>query len=290
MFLVSLFFIAGAVYASTTIGTDINTAGDLTVTGNAQLGDIPTTQDGFGASYDISLGRNVTNPIANTGSVGYSEIEISPSFVQSVNESSGYSGYVGGLNVTPAMTGGGNISGLVGIHISPTYSGIGTFTDNINSVESNPVITSGTIPTVRGLNTYGNMTGGTVTNWMGLGVDDFSGIGQATNNFGVNVSNLSHGASNYSIYTNQSAGANNYAIYNAGSAKSLFTGNIIANSTLNKGIVTLSAGTGTATVASGSVCVVSETTDETKTVKGAVSGTTLTITGTGTDAIAYICL
>lgn len=60
------------------------------------------------------------------------------------------------------------------------------------------------------------------------------------------------------------------------------------------GFITLSGGTGTynftATHATAPVCVVSETTDATKTVKGSASTTVLTVTGTGTDVIAYICI
>lgn len=69
-------------------------------------------------------------------------------------------------------------------------------------------------------------------------------------------------------------------------------GNILlaAGATKSRGSIALSVGTGTATVRSGAVCVCSETTDATKTLKCAVSGTTLTATGNGSDVINYICL
>ena len=90
---------------------------------------------------------------------------------------------------------------------------------------------------------------------------------------------------------NQDKGTNKWNIYSAGaSSRNVFEGSIKVDSALNKGTVALTGGTATVTVNSGAVCVVSETTDETKTVKGVVSGTTLTITGTGTDTIAYVCL
>mgnify|MGYP001594007727 CR=1 FL=1 len=67
-------------------------------------------------------------------------------------------------------------------------------------------------------------------------------------------------------------------------------GSVEMQSTKNKGSHTLSGATGTVTVKAGSVCVCSEQTDITKLVKCSVSATTLTITGTTTDVISYICL
>ncbi|MFA5931797.1 MAG: hypothetical protein WC793_00250 [Candidatus Paceibacterota bacterium] len=88
------------------------------------------------------------------------------------------------------------------------------------------------------------------------------------------------------------AGALLYGTFNATPSLQTLTinGKITASNAMNKGTVALSAGTATVTVVSGAVCVVSETTTATNGVKGAVVGTTLTITGTGTDTIAYICL
>jgi hypothetical protein len=54
------------------------------------------------------------------------------------------------------------------------------------------------------------------------------------------------------------------------------------------GTVTLSGGTQTATVLSGSRCVCTDTTANAS-VKCSVSSTTLTVTGTGTDVVAYFC-
>jgi hypothetical protein len=61
-----------------------------------------------------------------------------------------------------------------------------------------------------------------------------------------------------------------------------------ASATRSKGTITLAAGTGTVTVASGSVCVCGNT-SALNAVQCAVSSTTLTATGTGTDVIAYSC-
>ena len=58
---------------------------------------------------------------------------------------------------------------------------------------------------------------------------------------------------------------------------------------IDKGTITLSGGTGTATVADAAICVCTDTTANVS-VKCAVSGTTLTATGTTSDVIAYICL
>jgi hypothetical protein len=58
--------------------------------------------------------------------------------------------------------------------------------------------------------------------------------------------------------------------------------------TTGGGTISLSGGTGTATVLSGHRCVCTDTTANVS-VKCAVSGTTLTATGTTTDVIAYFC-
>ncbi len=57
----------------------------------------------------------------------------------------------------------------------------------------------------------------------------------------------------------------------------------------NVGAITMSTGTGTATVLASSVCVCSEVTDATRTVGCALSSTTLTATGTASDVINYSC-
>ena len=57
---------------------------------------------------------------------------------------------------------------------------------------------------------------------------------------------------------------------------------------MQSGAITLSAGTGTATVASGATCVCTDTTANAS-VKCAVSGTTLTATGTASDVVAFLC-
>jgi hypothetical protein len=65
-------------------------------------------------------------------------------------------------------------------------------------------------------------------------------------------------------------------------------GDYRSTSSKTRGTITLVAGTGTATVQSGSVCTCVDTTANAS-VRCAVSGTTLTATGTATDVIAYIC-
>jgi hypothetical protein len=65
-------------------------------------------------------------------------------------------------------------------------------------------------------------------------------------------------------------------------------GALKVSSTTGGGTISLSGGTGTATVLSGHRCVCTDTTANAS-VKCAVSGTTLTATGTTTDVIAYFC-
>lgn len=58
---------------------------------------------------------------------------------------------------------------------------------------------------------------------------------------------------------------------------------------LHHGSITLSAGSGTATVGSAEHCVCTDTTANAS-VKCAVASTTLTATGTGTDVISFLCV
>lgn len=65
-------------------------------------------------------------------------------------------------------------------------------------------------------------------------------------------------------------------------------GSFGTTATTMRNAVTLSAGSGTATVSSGAFCVCSSTTANP--AHCSVSGTTLTVTGTGTDVVNYICI
>lgn len=69
------------------------------------------------------------------------------------------------------------------------------------------------------------------------------------------------------------------------------SGNIIlsSGSTRSKGTVTLSGGAATVTVSSGAICTCSDTTSAAA-VRCSVSSTTLSVAGTGTDVISYLCL
>ncbi|MDA8242537.1 MAG: hypothetical protein M0025_00240, partial [Elusimicrobia bacterium] len=78
-----------------------------------------------------------------------------------------------------------------------------------------------------GLTAWGSMSGGAVTEWDGVGVDNaYRSGGTIQRLYGVNVYNQSGGVYNYAIATNESAGANNYALYNSGGAKSYFAGEV----------------------------------------------------------------
>lgn len=71
----------------------------------------------------------------------------------------------------------------------------------------------------------------------------------------------------------------------------LVTGAIDSTDTRTVGTITLVAGTGTATVQSGAVCVCSDTSAVPLVTRCAVSGTTLTATqASGTNVVAYHCL
>lgn len=95
-----------------------------------------------------------------------------------------------------------------------------------------------------------------------------------TNAYGLFVEDITNG------------GTLNRAIFTSGAALSEFSGGIKVGS--NSGTITLAAGTGTATVYSGARCVCTDSTANAS-VRCAVSSTTLTATGTGTDVIAYLC-
>ncbi len=93
----SLFFIAGAVYASTTIGTDINTAGNLSVTGNVGIGTATST-----SSLDISQ-ADASHHAINIAGEGDSWIIPLPTTPWTRPDGSGQSA---ALNVAPQVNGG----------------------------------------------------------------------------------------------------------------------------------------------------------------------------------------
>lgn len=68
----------------------------------------------------------------------------------------------------------------------------------------------------------------------------------------------------------------------------LAQGPTVFENAANRGSITLAAGTGTATVLSGTKCVCTDSTANAS-VKCVVAATTLTATGTGTDVITYLC-
>jgi hypothetical protein len=70
----------------------------------------------------------------------------------------------------------------------------------------------------------------------------------------------------------------------------LSTTTLKATDTKTSGIITLSGGTGTATVLSGVHCTCGKVTNASNGVICSVSSTTLTATGTNTDQVSYICL
>lgn len=87
------------------------------------------------------------------------------------------------------------------------------------------------------------------------------------------------------------AGALLYGTFNATPVSQTLTINakITASNAANKGTCVLGTSCSSITVASGAICTATDTTGIYAT-RAVVSGTTLTITGNGTDTIAYICL
>ena len=88
------------------------------------------------------------------------------------------------------------------------------------------------------------------------------------------------------VEANSAAGTSLFTVDLEGDA--IITGALDINGSTGVGTITLSSGTGTATVFSGAICVCTDTTANVS-VKCAVSGTTLTATGTTSDVIAYQC-
>ncbi len=121
----------------------------------------------------------------------------------------------------------------------------------------------------------GCTAGGVADNFHVLGSGDVVSAGSVT----LSAGNLT-----------ASSGMVTAAGFTSGASGIAAVGPIHTVSTLGVGAITLSGGTGTATVFSGAKCVCSEQTTAANGVKCSVSGTTLTATGTNTDVITYLCL
>lgn len=124
-----------------------------------------------------------------------------------------------------------------------------------------------------------------------IAANGFTALGTLTS--GGSLTSLSGSGTNaVSIGTNGAridfgGGTSDYA--SSDGTTVTFAGPIHSAATQTVGSITLAAGTGTATVISGAKCVCTDTTANVS-VKCAVSGTTLTATGTTTDVIAYLCI
>jgi hypothetical protein len=104
--------------------------------------------------------------------------------------------------------------------------------------------------------------------------------------FGPNATDLTAAGAKIASWYNDNSFATEIAYLDQ--AGTTATKQLKVTATTGGGTITLSAGSGTATVLSGHRCVCSDTT-ALALCKPSVSGTTLTITGTGTDVIAYLC-
>ncbi|KKR43250.1 MAG: hypothetical protein UU10_C0018G0007 [Parcubacteria group bacterium GW2011_GWF1_40_6] len=218
--------------------------------------------DFFDMVAHYSPSTNYTEMILNGPAVGSILTAESSGAIKQMNGFSSVAYNLGNTNLTEAKA-------LVGSAHNGAYGGGGS--GNVTSLKAGEFV-------------YANLGSGSITNAYGIFIESPGNDGN-----GIGTNNITNA---YGLYIeNQDKGTNKWNIYSAGaSSRNVFEGSIKVDSALNKGTVALTGGTATVTVNSGAVCVVSETTDETKTVKGVVSGTTLTITGTGTDTIAYVCL
>lgn len=129
----------------------------------------------------------------------------------------------------------GSGTGLIGqgISIYPNYSGA-TLANSIIGISATPY-TTGSITDFAGvfsgtLNADG--AGTTVTRLSNLWVQNSTATNGATigTQYGLRVDNLTDGAANYGVYTNQTASSTNplasFALYNQGTAPSYFGGNV----------------------------------------------------------------
>lgn len=164
-------------------------------------------------------------------------------------------------------------SGLVSTG-TQTFAGNKTFTGSITTSGAvNGNLTSGTATTISSYNgsTASGIWGGGVT----PSTSNYSLLMQATT----------------LVINAQSGQGLQFANGGVGQTNVDSSGNwqMASGATKTRGQITLSTGTGTATVLSGAICTCVDTTAA-NVVKCAVATTTLTATGTGSDVISYICL
>lgn len=181
--------------------------------------------------------------------------------------------------------------GLTAPAVPTTVSGSKSFTDKlavgtstapVATMVVNSQATSGAGPTAWGADHF--VVGGTGATSGGVGTyyDSTGNIGHVLA-LSPNVAwrPLHFNASSYVFTDNASTPAAVFTVSNAG--------DLTSTSTKTRGTINLSGGTGTATVNSGAICVCTDST-AVAAVRCSVSGTTLTATGTTTDAIKYICM
>lgn len=252
--------------------------GDITAVGNCTSGDCLTSGTTTMAGNAVFQGTNATQGVHSFGSAAQTTISAAGVITTSA-----------AVDFRSSISNGGSATCFTGI------TGVPCFTESIAIA---PASGDGVVSlrfnantNAEGISFYdesNTLVGGTRFYGSGFSDADFANkntyvsVGKVISE--LRTDDVAAGTTAWEVRDNALApGAQLFSVDGAGN---LFAN---ASATRTKGTITLAAGTGTATVASGSICVCSDTT-AINAVRCAVSSTTLTATGTGTDVIAYHCL
>ncbi len=277
-----------------TTGSGLTTlGGDLNIVGNVGLGIAPSPSMKFYISSTTNassfFGGYLGTTSAYTGGSGGGLTGLQSSANYSSSTSFGtLKGFVGGVNVQnnsgpKTITSAVGVEGIAydtGDNTTMTSAVGGNFSVGTGSGMAASVFTEA-IGVKTGISAYSGDV--SVVNGYGLKILPFTKTGTITGTLGTI----------YGAYIGDQTGqsfSTDYNLYSAGAtSKNVFEGSIKVNSTLNKGTCVLGTSCASITVATGAICTATDTTGIFAT-RAVVSGTTLTITGNGTDTIAYICL
>lgn len=288
--------------SASTIDVGASNALSLQTTNNGDIA-IGTGNIGIGIAPNSNMKLYMSSTTANTGTYG-----------AFLNNSSSYAGGSGGVYTGlqsnanyVGSTSFGTLRGLIGgVNVS-NNSGPKTITSAVGvegivyDTGDNTTLSSA----VGGQFSTGTAFGMAASVFTeAVGVKAYVGAGSGNvsivNGYGIKILPFTKSgtitgtlSTIYGAYIGDQTGqgfATDYNLYSAGAtSKNVFEGSIKVNSALNKGTCVLGTSCASITVASGAICTATDTTGIFAT-KAVVSGTTLTITGNGTDTIAYICL